>query len=432
MKAYIDQVFIFLSQSTGWLWCVVVLFGTAALAALIWQAKPKRRTRWLVIVGGSGIALAAILVIPYALMASRYRVPHGPFRVQQAILVLPAGGSDRFAAPILMQIWYPTATALRPTPRLDNCAALQSLALAAANNARRLILYMPHLAGRRDDNSTRLSYLASFGYVAVAFDDIAQDPKPVDARPEEEAERFEKGIDYTQEDYERTIGHYNNRVRRQAEKALSGLGRLAACASANTASPWSNGIDYAHVGFLGFSFGGSTATEAAAIDNRIVAVVNLDGLLFGQAFEGHASVPYLFVRSGRPFSTMRSMMSKDPVERYLSRIVDRDLREEVRLTAQLGSAGILIKGSAHLDLSDAVFEPHASRLWLFHNPIAFYNAVNLYTRDFFDARLMGKPAFLVGQRSSPIPVVQSFREIGLTPGGNGKLSPLQDANGAPI
>jgi hypothetical protein len=233
----------------------------------------------------------------------------------------------------------------------------------------------------------------------------------------------------TEEDLDETRLLDDLRVRAQADKALSGLDRLAACAAGHSGSPWTGAVDYAHVGFLGYSFGGSTAAEAAVMDSRIVAVVNLDGNLFGQALAGRLPVPYLYVMSDRPLPTITSMMSEDRNERYESRMDARDRPEQARLTARVGSAGIVIKGSVHASLSDAVLEPHLSRLWILKNPIAFFNATNLYTRYFFDLHLRGQNVTLIDPGRPKSSVVQTFEEIGFTPDRHFALPPAQDANG---
>ena len=274
--AYVDWVFGVLSGRMGWIPAVLAVLCTVGLAVFVLRAKLAHRGRWLAGALGAGLALSVALAAPYALAASRSKSPLGPFEVQRAIAVLPPLAADQFAAPIRMQIWYPT-TGMNPRAATANtCAQLQALPLANAENARRLILYMPHFGGVGSDNSQRLSYLASYGYIAVAFDDIALDEVRADAKPEEEDARLFTWHVSTQADYERAMSLSDLRVRLQAEKALSGLNRLGACAAAAPASPWSKTVDYAHVGFLGFSFGGSTAAEAGAIDARIVAVANLD------------------------------------------------------------------------------------------------------------------------------------------------------------
>lgn len=70
----------------------------------------------------------------------------------------------------------------------------------------------------------------------------------------------------------------DRKVRRQAEKALTALDRLKACANAD----W-RADQFDRIGFFGFSLGGSTAAEAGTFDPRVVAVANLDGWLFGRA-----------------------------------------------------------------------------------------------------------------------------------------------------
>jgi dienelactone hydrolase len=291
---------------------------------------------------------------------------------------------------------------------------------------------MPHLTGLGDDNAARLTYLASYGYVVVAFNDIAQDNAVPAGAPEDQGGSLFTWRMTTQADYDHFLSLTDARVKRQAEKALSGLDRLAACANENVASPWSATIDYAHVGFLGYSFGGATAAEAAAMDPRIVAVASLDGALYGQAFAGHLAVPYLYVLSGRAQPAMKSMMSDDPQERYFARLDARDLRAQARLVARKGSAGIRVDGSPHTSFSDAALEPHLSRLWLFKNPIEFSNAVDLYTRDFFDARLRKQSPALIEKRSSQMPRVLTFNDMGMAQDGNLAWLPAQDAAGAPL
>jgi dienelactone hydrolase len=289
---------------------------------------------------------------------------------------------------------------------------------------------MPHLKGLGDDSIGRLSYLASHGYIVAAFDDIARGNIPKDAEGEKESREFTFQPS-TQVDYEHALLLFDIRAKRQAEKSLSGLDRLTHCAATNTASPWSKTVDYSRVGYLGFSFGGSTAAEAAAMDDRIAAVVNLEGNLYGQALAGHVAAPYLYVMSGEPIPTMKSMMSSNLDERYLARLNARSLHETARLAARKGSAGIRINGSLHTAFSDAVLEPHASRYWVFNNPVAFYNAVNRYTLDFFDVHLRGRPPVLVDLPSSTIPAVQTFRDIGMTPHEGKALPPRQNAAGIP-
>jgi len=267
----------------------------------------------------------------------RAQDPPGPHMVRTASITLSEAGKNNSAGPVGMHLWYPADDKPGPDAPVSDCAGLLSLPLAADDNARRLILYMPHLAGPADDNSARLAYLASHGYVIVAFDDIALDPASSDATPEDEAIRFERGEFRTQAEFDAGVARFNMRVRRQAEKALRGLDLLTACAAGAKNSVWTSSVDYSHVGFLGFSFGGATAAEASALDARVAAVANLDGNLFGQAFAGGVRAPYLFVMSGRSFGTTELMNQDDALERYHWRTWSRDLHEQKRLIARAGS-----------------------------------------------------------------------------------------------
>ena len=54
------------------------------------------------------------------------------------------------------------------------------------------------------------------------------------------------------------------------------------------------GIDPARIGYVGYSFGGATGAELALQDNRISAVGNLVGWLFGSSRKA-PTVPYLLI-----------------------------------------------------------------------------------------------------------------------------------------
>jgi dienelactone hydrolase len=412
---YVDHIFCILSGRAGGIAAGVVLLVTVSLVVLMSRLRLIRRRRVIAAIAVGGLALTAMLIAPCLLSASRLQGKRGPFEVQQATLVLSSLAENGLSAPIRMEIWFPASRLDGSMPISMTCAAFLSHPVANTGNAKRLLLYFPHFGSQRNDNMARLSYLASFGYVVVAFDDIAQDAPPLGATAEDEEARLRMWHVPTEEDFKKTLHLDDIRVRRQAEKALAGLDRLTACAGQQPGSSWSSAVDYGHVGFLGYSFGGSTAAEAAIMDSRIVAAVNLDGNLFGQALAGHLTVPYLYVTSDHPEVTLTAMMSNNPDERYGSRIDARDRREQARLAARDGSMGIRIKGAVHASLSDAVLEPHASRLWLLNNPIAFFNAINVYTRAFFDIHLAGKSATSVDGKPAKSAVVQTFKEIGLTP-----------------
>jgi dienelactone hydrolase len=429
MRAYVDWLFGVLSGPTGWIGAVVVGLSTVGFAAFLWRKTSTNRGRTLAVVLFVGLGASIALAAPYLLAESRTRAPPGQFKVQLANIVLQPLDSDRFAAPMRLRIWFPRNGASISDVAMKLCADLLSLPLSSADHSKRLILYMPHFKGLGDDNKERMSYLASYGYIVVAFDDIARGNFPKGVENDEEA-REATFHPFTQSDYTHALALFDVRVRRQAEKSLSGLDRLARCAATNAESPWSTTVDYAHVGFLGFSFGGSTAAEAAAMDDRVVAVVNLEGNLYGRALAGHMRAPYLYVMSGEAIPIMKSVMSSNPDDRYLARLNVRSMRETERLAARGGSAGILINGSIHTSFSDAALEPHASRYWVFRNPVAFYNAVNRYTLAFFDVHLKGRPPMLVDP-SSDITVVQTFRDIGMAPREGRGFPSRQDAAGIP-
>jgi pimeloyl-ACP methyl ester carboxylesterase len=58
-------------------------------------------------------------------------------------------------------------------------------------------------------------------------------------------------------------------------------------------------LDLEHIGMFGHSFGGATAAEAAYRDDRILAVINMDGAFFGSVDDDGLGQPFMFMASDR-------------------------------------------------------------------------------------------------------------------------------------
>jgi dienelactone hydrolase len=151
-----------------------------------------------------------------------------------------------------------------------------------------VLLYAPANGGAKDDNASTTAELASHGYVVMAIDDIDRDPRSPTATDDWQPLTFDFS---SAEAFKTTLRIGDRKVRRQAEKALTALDQLNACANAD----WRTRIQFDRIGFFGFSIGGSTAAEAGTFDPRVVAVANLDGWLFGRAAFGALDKPYLVI-----------------------------------------------------------------------------------------------------------------------------------------
>ena len=59
-------------------------------------------------------------------------------------------------------------------------------------------------------------------------------------------------------------------------------------------------LDLARVGAFGHSLGGAAAAQAAHVDARIDAAVNMDGAMFGTVATEGSRVPFLLIEAERP------------------------------------------------------------------------------------------------------------------------------------
>ena len=64
----------------------------------------------------------------------------------------------------------------------------------------------------------------------------------------------------------------------------------------------------------------------------------------------------------------RQLWSSHPYTRNLATLIERDLREEVRLVNRPGSFGIRIRNAYHENLSDQFFSRRFFKTWLITNP----------------------------------------------------------------
>jgi dienelactone hydrolase len=266
-----------------------------------------------------------------------------------------------------------------------------------------LILYAPGWGNARTENAELRATLASGGYVVVSIDDIAQDAPYANA----EDERIRTStIDLSSaEAVSQTRANTDRRVALEAQKAIATFDALQACIP----ETWRERIDFNRVGFLGFSFGGATAAEAATMDPRIHAVVNLDGSLFGRAAAQPPATPYLTLLADfEPPSARRDASSR----RYEFAIVrEMALLEAERAAAHDDTYAFLVRGALHAAFTDAYGEPSNARKWLMLSPgraraIRFY-----YTMHFFNRYLHDGQTSLLDRASPPYAEVITSNEI---------------------
>jgi dienelactone hydrolase len=404
-------------------WVIGALIIMTAVAVMIAQYDSVRPPRILHLVGFAvGLAIGGLLfspAVPRIIIALRKlvmaRVPmdaSGPFPVATADVALPSATADDPA--ILVQIWFPTAgdpsavAALPESAPPHSCSAfLEHRQLAGAERPFPILLYVPGNGQGKDDNASTAAELASHGYIIMAIDDIDRDPRPIDAAGEI---LQPLAFDFASaEAFKTTLRTGDRKVRLQAERALMALDRFEASANAD----WRDRVCFDHVGFFGFSFGGATAAEAGTFDPRVVAVANLDGWLFGRAAFGALETPYMIIliKDGI-FPGPRQLGSADPNERNFATLMERDLREEVRLANRPDGFGYRIRTSYHENLSDQIFGRSFFKTWLLTNPYRVKSIRDAYLRAFFDTYLRGMPSPLLTQSPAPFHEVETLHANG--------------------
>jgi len=401
----------------GWMIGALIILTAIVISIVQYRSMPQTRAFTLVALA-AGFGIGGLLFAPsvpristalrHLVIARAPTATSGPFQVTAVKAALRASATNDPA--IFVQIWYPATANLPATDLLSESAA--PVACSKVMDDRRLsdtrsqfpiLLYAPWNGGAKDDNASTAAELASHGYVVMAIDDIDRDPRSPTATEDRQPLAFDFS---SAEAFKTTLRNSDRKVRRQAEKALTALDRLKACANAD----WRARIQFDRIGFFGFSLGGSTAAEAGTFDPRVVAVANLDGWLFGRAAFGALDKPYMTILiDDDVFPRPDQLQSHDPNERYASRLTDRDMREEVRLANRPDGFGFQIVNTFHENLSDQVFERRFSKAWLLADPYRVKAVRDAYLLAFFDTYVRGIASPLLTQAPSPFRGVELLK-----------------------
>jgi dienelactone hydrolase len=400
-------------------WIIGALIILTAIVIIIVQYRSMRPTRSFTVVAlVIGFGIGGLLFIPSVpriltalrqfMIAQAPTATSGPFQVAAVNAALLASAAN--GPTIFVQIWYPAAANLPATDLLSESAT--PVACSKVMDDRRLsdtrsqfpiLLYAPGNGGVKDESASTAAELASHGYVVMAIDDIDRDPLPLTAADDWQPLTFDFS---SAEAFKTTLRIGDRKVRRQAEKALTALDRLKACANAD----WRARVQFDRVGFFGFSFGGSTAAEASTFDKRVIAAANLDGWLFGRAACGAVNKPYMAIFiDDDVFPRPDQLQSHDPYEQYSSKLTDGDLREEVRLANRPDGFGFRVVAAYHENFSDQSFSRNFFKTWIVSNPYRVKSIRDAYLLAFFDTYVRGIPSPLLTQSPSPFPEVEVWK-----------------------
>jgi dienelactone hydrolase len=398
------------------LWLLLVFAGLVAFYILSKQGT-RANVSGALSLGIPMMLIAGVLVVtPAALrggielaqllrtVVSEPPKPSGPYAVTVATLELArdAHASRGQSEPILLHLWYPTDAPAAPDQHPIACAQLgDRLRLPHREQAFPVVLFAPGLFGRAEQNTLVIGSLASHGYVVAAIDDVGLDSPVSTASPEGEEARL-RPIDFSSaEAVEATMRRGGLRVAQEAAKALEALDRLEACFRNDINTQ--NKMDFARIGFVGFSFGGTVAAESSLMDARVAAVVNLDGSFFGRAAEQPLDVPFMVLSSD---FDPQMVFDTSSARRHEFKLYQRDLRVLQAQTTRPNSHIFLIRGAFHNAFEDPSFSLRNLFKQLLLDSHRAHRIIGDYVIGFLDAYLKGDRRALIGANDPRYPEVR--------------------------
>jgi predicted dienelactone hydrolase len=305
---------------------------------------------------------------------------------------------------LVVQVWYPAISNYgtkapylpdrRSIPKgiyshlgLVKTHAVRDVAIAPSTSPYPVVLYTPSWSGYRTDNTFQTEELASHGFVVIGLEHPCSVPLAV--YPSGRVIHSNLSADYTSSDAALAtllrVGEEQLILRTQDIQFV--LDRLP---QINQHQLFDGALDLNRIGIFGHSFGGAAAAQACAIDRRLKAGMNMDGLLFGSAAQHGASQPFLFMQSDYARPTAAELTSTDGTMRRSKQTDEWGYQQRDRWFRDWGGENLTLLGSAHMNFSDL---PLRSRLRNGGGSIAPDRAmkiINAYTVAFFDRELKGK------------------------------------------
>lgn len=286
------------------------------------------KVRLVLRVGGWGLGLLLVVVLPALLPVPSFPAPEGPYPVGTLTFVLEDPTRDDAGAPgrprrWLAQAFYPAEAGAAAAPRAPYAPGVKQTGPLLARIFRLPSFFLNHLVyasshshenaafapsvGQapllvmshgyrftRSVSTTTAEALASQGYVVIALehtDDAAAVVFP-DGSVAVSREADSRSLTEEQAEDAKTAS-----IRVRAADVRFLLDRLSRGPGAALPGALAGHIDAARVGVFGHSLGGGTAAEVCRSDPRVSACANLDGLIYGEARAAGVAQPFLHVEN---------------------------------------------------------------------------------------------------------------------------------------
>ncbi|MFI6318261.1 alpha/beta hydrolase family protein [Nonomuraea sp. NPDC050556] len=338
--------------TVGYRWQVAPILAGGAVALafavppLLRPGRTAWRAKWWLALPGSLACLGLVAAgggAAWALPLPEFPEPTGPHAV--GTTVMQWSGKDRI---VVAQIWYPARKSPAPGAQyvqrevtgavadylgvpgflLDELPRARTHAVTGAPvDAGRfaVVLFSPGLGGVRSQNTAWAEELASRGYVVAALDHLHDSAAVVLADGSIVRTRVRSTGDDAAD--RRLAAGWSTARAADLSFALTELGRSRLAGS----------LDLERVAVTGHSIGGSAALQAARLDSRFDAVVDLDGY-------PHDPAPGPF---HQPVLALTHELAPGENPGYLPR-----LRQVLALST--GKTRLVtVPGTAHLTFTDA-------------------------------------------------------------------------------
>jgi dienelactone hydrolase len=314
-----------------------------------------------------------------------------------------------------VQLWYPVdpmtagSASRQPLagwlPRRSD-PIMPAAAPAGAPARFPIILYFSGWSGTRLENAIAVRDLASHGFVVVTVLYPARHPGASDAAYRLQIQYLERPMDFSSTAaLQQTIKEAANRVRARARDSKNILDALTRLDEYDAGGLFTHRLRFDRAGIFGFSFGGAVAAQAAWLDPRFKAAVNLDGWHFAEGADQGVDKPYLLMSDDTPLPTAADLASADPVTRAIALLSDQDYRHSMEHLQQRGGFYVTISGTTHVNFADAALRSRIRRVTGAGSiaPVRAVEIIGAYLREFFGKYLLDQDSdlFSTGARRFP-------------------------------
>jgi pimeloyl-ACP methyl ester carboxylesterase len=401
-------------------WRLELLPASVALIGLIplfsVQGRGIRAFLTAGVLAGALASAAGIYMLPVFTLPT----PGGPYRVGTFVrhLIDPSRHERHASSPnapreLMIQVWYPAKNvqgvrAWYRDPRMDTWQSSHlrlvkthsywNLPVATEPGAFPVLLFSPSSGGFRSQNTFEVEELVSQGYIVVGMDHPYSGSRVV--FPDGRVVRSVPWIDTSdQAAFEASAHRVELMVEDHVADARFVLGELERWNRPGSGEVLAGRMELTKVGVFGHSFGGALAGELCDRDPRVVAGINMDGWMFGDALKSGVRKPFLYMNSGDGRAPDRVEIEKRPLSWRIEG--EQDLSQWQAMETSLNRFGgyhLTVLGSDHGNYSDLVL---FKRIPSFHgthlDPYRAFEIINAYTLAFFDRYLRNRPSPLLGR-----------------------------------